>query len=63
MTLMYGLSPEERGLVRYEDFPVWNFPKDYVQRLRASLAEVNPAFCEAIRQYKSSQEEIEEKNK
>jgi hypothetical protein len=45
MTLMYNLSPEERGLVKYEDFPVWDFPEDYVERLRKSLAEVNPALA------------------
>ena len=50
MTLMYGLSPGERGLVKYENFPVWDFPDDYVTRLRSSIAEVNPAIGEAIRQ-------------
>ena len=48
MTLMYGLSPEQRGLVRYEDFPVWDFPQDYVARLRTSLAAVNPSFGAAL---------------
>ena len=37
MTLLYGLSPEERGLVREKDSPIWGFPPDYVERLRASL--------------------------
>ena len=60
MTLMYSLSPEQRGLVRYEDFPVWDFPEDYVTRLRASLAEVNPSFGEAIRQNESPPGETEE---
>jgi len=46
------MSPEAEqcGLVRYEDFPVRDFPEDYVARLRASLAVVNPSFDEAIRQ-------------
>ena len=26
MTLMYNLSPAERGLVEYDDFPLWIFP-------------------------------------
>jgi esterase/lipase superfamily enzyme len=60
MTLMYGLSPEQRGLVRYEDFPVWDFPADYVARLRASLAEINPSFGEAIRQNESPPGKAEE---
>lgn len=38
MTLMYGLAPEARGLVRNEEVPVWEFPPDYIERLRASLA-------------------------
>ena len=37
MTLLYGLPPEERGLVKEKDFPIWGFPPDYVERLRASL--------------------------
>ena len=59
MTLMYSLSPEERGLVRYEDFPVWDFPEDYVPRLRSALAEVNPALGEAIREYEASLEAVD----
>ena len=48
MTLMYNLSPAERGLVQLEDRPLWDFPEDYVERLRKSLAEVNPAIGEAL---------------
>ena len=47
MTLLYNLPPEQRGLVRHEDTPVWTFPPDYVDRLRQSLAEVNPALAPA----------------
>ena len=60
MTLMYSLSPEQRGLVRYEDFPVWDFPEDYVARLRSALAEVNPALGKAIREYEASLDVAEE---
>jgi esterase/lipase superfamily enzyme len=42
MTLMYGLSPEERGVVHDRDTPIWKFPDDYIERLRTSLAEINP---------------------
>ena len=45
MTLMYNLTPEERGLVMRDDVPQWTFPPDYVERLRKSLAEVNPALA------------------
>jgi esterase/lipase superfamily enzyme len=37
MTLMHGLDPERRGLMRNQHMPVWDFPPDYVSRLRASL--------------------------
>jgi esterase/lipase superfamily enzyme len=60
MTLMYGLSPGERGLVKYEDFPVWDFPDDYVTRLRSAIAEVDPAVGEAVRQYEASHGDEEE---
>ncbi len=49
MTLLYDLAPEERGLVKEDDFPIWGFPPDYVERLRASLARINPSH--AARQY------------
>jgi esterase/lipase superfamily enzyme len=45
MTLMYNLKPQDRGLVMHEDMPLWGFPEDYVERLRKSLAEVNPALA------------------
>jgi len=44
MTLLYDLSPEDRGLVKETDIPVWTFPQDYIKRLRASLAKANPDF-------------------
>lgn len=34
MTVRYGLSPSERGLVRGEDDAFWNFPDDYDVRVR-----------------------------
>jgi len=41
MTLMYYLSPEQRGLVRTEEWPIWSFPPDYIIRLKHALIEVN----------------------
>ncbi len=41
-TLMYDLRPEERGLVPAEGSPIWTFPPDYIDRLKAILVEVNP---------------------
>lgn len=37
ISLMYDLEPEERGLVRSANQPIWNFPDDYRQRLRSLL--------------------------
>lgn len=44
MTFMHKLSPEQRGLVRGSDSPIWYFPDNYIERLRESLGRVNPAF-------------------
>lgn len=41
MTLMFDLNPDERGLVRDAEMPIWNFPEDYIQRLRQALSEIN----------------------
>ena len=60
MTLMYSLSPGERGLVRYDEFPVWDFPENYVSRLRKSIAEVNPELDKAIGEYEASLDEAGE---
>jgi esterase/lipase superfamily enzyme len=37
MTLMYDLEPDQRGLIRSPNNPVWLFAEDYIQRLRAAL--------------------------
>lgn len=50
MTLMYNLSPEERGLIMREDIPLWDFPEDYVERLREALAKANPALAPGVSQ-------------
>lgn len=42
MTLMHDLKPDERGLIQSEDIPIWTFPPDYIQRLRAALIERLP---------------------
>lgn len=47
MTLVYGLAPEQRGLVLKPDMPVYEFPPDYVQRLWTALAEADPRFRRA----------------
>jgi esterase/lipase superfamily enzyme len=38
VSLYFGLSPEQRGLVKYPDMPVWHFPDDYLNRLQSLLS-------------------------
>jgi len=47
MSLLYDLAPEERGLVKREDLPIWTFPEDYIVRLREALAKANPSLAAA----------------
>ena len=44
-TLMYDLSPQERGLNHTKEWPIWQFPPDYITRLTAKLVERNPALA------------------
>jgi esterase/lipase superfamily enzyme len=37
-TLRYGLGAEERGLARKADGVAWEFPADYIERLRSAVA-------------------------
>ena len=48
ITLAYGLSPMERGLVRGEDSPLWSFPADYIERLRAAIIKANPDLKQGL---------------
>lgn len=49
MTILYDLDPSEHGLVLEPNSPVWTFPDDYIDRLRRSLVEENPAFAGSAR--------------
>jgi hypothetical protein len=42
MTLMYDLSPAERGLQLSNDSGIWTFPTDYIDRLRMTVSRVHP---------------------
>ena len=42
MTLMFDLNPDERGLVRDAEMPIWKFPEDYIQGLKKALFEIMP---------------------
>lgn len=53
MTLTYGLTPEERGLVEQDDLPVFTFPSDYIKRLWDSIEKVDPEFAESYNVFKA----------
>jgi hypothetical protein len=55
MTMYYGLTPEQRGLVEQDDLPIFTFPPDYISRLWGTIETVDPEFAEVFRQLKASQ--------
>jgi esterase/lipase superfamily enzyme len=56
MTLSYGLTPEQRGLVEQDDLPVYTFPPDYISRLWDAIEDVDPKFAEAYREFKAAED-------
>ncbi len=44
-TLMYDLPPQERGLYHTKDWPIWQFPPDYMNKLTAALIERSPLLA------------------
>ncbi len=55
MTMYYGLTPEQRGLVEQEDLPIFTFPPDYISRLWNAIEAVDPEFAEDYRAFKAAQ--------
>ncbi len=55
MSIYYGLTPEERGLVEQQDMPIYTFPPDYITRLWNAIETVDPEFAEDYQQLKASQ--------
>ena len=55
MSMYYGLTPEQRGLVDQEDLPVYTFPPDYISRLWSAIETVDPEFAEDYRAFKETQ--------
>jgi esterase/lipase superfamily enzyme len=37
MTLKYKLKPQDRGLIRNKELPLWSFPDDYISQLRKNI--------------------------
>ena len=44
VSLLYGLAPDRRGLVRLPQMPIWSFPENYNERLNMFLKEYRPSF-------------------
>ena len=55
MTMYYGLTPEQRGLVEQEDLPIFTFPPDYISRLWSAIETVDPEFAEEYQAFKAAQ--------
>ncbi len=55
MTLYFGLTPTERGLVEQDDLPVYTFPPDYVMRLWQAIEKTDFQFAEAYRKLLETQ--------
>jgi len=55
MTMYYGLTPKQRGLVEQEDLPIFTFPRDYISRLWSAIETVDPEFAEDYQRLKASQ--------
>ena len=49
VSLMYGLKPAERGLEKDAELPIWTFPSDYIQKLRAVLMAINPELSKGVK--------------
>ena len=46
MTLYYGLTPKQRGLVDEDGLPMYTFPPDFINRLWSAIEKVDPEFAE-----------------
>ena len=55
MTIYYGLTPEQRGLVEQEDLPIFTFPPDYISRLWSAIETVDSEFAENLRALRAKQ--------
>ena len=55
MTIQYGLTPEQRGLVEQHDLPVFTFPPDYISRLWDAIKSVDPEFAEDMEAFRARQ--------
>ncbi len=54
MTLSYGLSPKQRGLVEEDGLPMYTFPPDFIKRLWGAIEKVDPVFAENYKKLKAA---------
>jgi len=59
MSIYYGLTPEQRGLVEQEDLPIFTFPPDYISRLWDAIKAVDPEFAKDLEAFRSTQSGLE----
>jgi len=55
MTLYYGLTPKQRGLVDEEGLPMYTFPPDFINRLWSAIEKVDPEFAEDYKKLKAAE--------
>ena len=55
MTLYYGLTPKQRGLVEEDGLPMYTFPPDFINRLWAAIEKVDPEFAEDYKKLKAAE--------
>lgn len=54
MTLFYGLTPKQRGLVEEEGLPLYTFPPDFINRLWNTIEKIDPEFAKDYQKIKAA---------
>jgi hypothetical protein len=54
MTLIYGLTPKQRGLIGEESLPIYTFPPDFITRLWNAIEKVDPKFAKDYQKVKEA---------
>jgi esterase/lipase superfamily enzyme len=51
MTMYYGLTPKQRGLVEEDGIPMYTFPPDFINRLWTAIEKVDPKFAKDYEEF------------
>ena len=62
MSMYYGLTPKQRGLVEQDNLPIYTFPPDYILRLWDAIKTVDPEFAEDLEAFRAKQKTDSNKN-